>query len=116
MPQAEGAPAAALTDPQKLQLVVGNFVQKTAELILHARLIPLPDALRPGTVNRWFNVESEELVAVHDELEAWRQDTSQPLQLDIFVDVADNPLLNAALGVQVCLADGQYCAARAAFL
>ena len=36
-----------------------------------------------------FDVRSEELLRVHDELEAWRRDISQPLQLDIFMATAD---------------------------
>ena len=58
-------------------------------------------ALRRGSVNRWFNVESEELLTLHDELEQWRLDISQPLQLDIFVDAADEPIIRSALGMQV---------------
>ena len=42
-----------LTDPQKLQVVVGNFMQKATELILHARIMPLPDRLQRGATNRW---------------------------------------------------------------
>lgn len=38
---------------------------------------------------------------MHDELEAWRQDISQPLQIDIFVDAANEPLIRGALGLQV---------------
>lgn len=50
---APAAQAPALSDSQKLQLVVGNCVQKATELILHARLSPLPASLRRGAVNRW---------------------------------------------------------------
>ena len=89
-----------LNDAQKLQLVVGNCIQKATELVLHSRLQPLPAVLRRGGVNRWFNIESEELLTVHDELEAWRQDISQPLQIDIFVDAAEEPRIRAALGLQ----------------
>ena len=32
-----------------------------------------------------FNLESEELLTVRDELEEWRQDMAQPLQLDIML-------------------------------
>ena len=32
-----------------------------------------------------FNLESEELLTVRDELEEWRQDMAQPLQLDILL-------------------------------
>ena len=59
-----GAPAGTLSDAQKLQLVLGNFVQKACESVLHARMMPLPPTLRKGTANRWFNVESEELETV----------------------------------------------------
>ena len=127
----------ALKDPEKLQVVVGNFMQKCVELILHARMMPLPDTLRRGTTNRWvraaapsprarrpgclcrsalrharsrarslsrasaqFNVESEELLQVHEELQAWQSDLSQPLQLDIFVDVAEEQTMRGALGLQ----------------
>ena len=31
-----------LNDAQKLQLVVGNCIQKATELVLHSRLQPLP--------------------------------------------------------------------------
>ena len=43
----------ALSDPQKLVTVVCNFMQKATELILHARIMPLPEALRRGATNRW---------------------------------------------------------------
>ena len=46
-----------------------------------------------------FDVRSEELLRVHDELEAWRRDISQPLQLDIFVDATDEPMMRGALGM-----------------
>ena len=63
--------------------------------------MPLPASLKPGSVNRWFNIESEELLTMHDELEAWRQDISQPLQIDVFVDAAHEPLIRGTLGMQV---------------
>ena len=96
----EAAQQQQLSDPQKLQLVVGNCIQKATELILHGRLMPLPATLRRGGVNRWFNIESEELLTVHDELEAWRQDISQPLQIDVYVDAGGEPLIRSALGLQ----------------
>lgn len=95
--------AGTVSDAQKLQLVVSNFVQKACEMVVHARMIPLPDALRRGSVNRWFNVESEELLTLHDNLENWRLDISQPLQLDIFVDASEDPSIRSALGLQVRL-------------
>lgn len=93
--------AGAISDAQKLQLVVSNFVQKACEMVLHARMMPLPPTLNRGSVNRWFNVESEELLKVHDDLEHWRLDTSQPLQIDIFVDASEEPIIRGALGLQV---------------
>ena len=47
-----------LSDPQKLQLVVGNCVQKAAELILHARIIPLPASMKKGESNHWVRLLS----------------------------------------------------------
>ena len=43
----------ALSDAQKLQVVVGNCIQKAVELILHARMMPLPLELRRGASNQW---------------------------------------------------------------
>ena len=97
--QTGASAASALSDPQKLQLVVGNFVQKACEMVLHSRMVPLPPTLRRGSVNRWFNVESEELLTLHDDLEQWRLDISQPLQLDVYVDATDEPLIRGALGL-----------------
>eukprot|EP00900_Chrysochromulina_parva_P001449 jgi/Chrpa1/11304/Chrysochromulina_OHIO_Genome00003988-RA len=61
--------------------------------------MPLPPELNRGASNEWFDVRSEELLRVHDELEAWRRDISQPLQLDIFVDATDEPMMRGALGM-----------------
>ena len=35
-----------------------------------------------------FNIDSESLPTVHAQLQAFREDISQPLQLDIFVDTS----------------------------
>ena len=93
--------APMLTRQACLSLPPHSCVQKASELILHGRLMPLPASLKPGSVNRWFNIESEELLTMHDELEAWRQDISQPLQIDVFVDAAHGPLIRGTLGMQV---------------
>ena len=90
---------ATVSDPDKLQLVVANFVQKALEMVLHARLLPLPPTMRRGNMNSWFNIESEELLTLHDQLEPWRADISQPLQLDIFVDTSQLPPSHPLLGV-----------------
>ena len=61
----------------------------------------LGNVFSPGAVlaRPQFDVRSEELLRVHDELEAWRRDISQPLQLDIFVDATDEPMMRGALGM-----------------
>ena len=113
-----------LSDPAKLQLTVRNFVQKTVELILFSRLRPLPPEMPRGKPNRWvrrgsppraapppaprdppassapqFNIDSESLPTVHAQLQAFREDISQPLQLDIFVDTSQLPPSHPLLGV-----------------
>ena len=112
-----------LSDPAKLQLTVRNFVQKTVELILFSRLRPLPPEMPRGKPNRWvrrgllraplhrpprvtrlspppqFNIDSESLPTVHSQLQAFREDISQPLQLDIFVDTSQLPPSHPLLGV-----------------
>ena len=45
-----------------------------------------------------FNLESEELLTVRDELEGWRQDIAQPLHLDIYLETAANSLMREAVG------------------
>jgi hypothetical protein len=116
-----------IDEAEKLQLVIRNCVQKAAELILHARLKPMPPAMRRGASNRWvrcravparhppatcarahtgallpwqFNIDSEELLSLREELSGWRQQVSQPLRLDIFVDTGDSALLREAVGAQ----------------
>ncbi|KAL3931827.1 MAG: hypothetical protein SGPRY_000966, partial [Prymnesium sp.] len=84
-----------LSDPQKLQITVGNCVQKAAELILHARISPLGER---GAVNHWFGIECEELISMREGLHAWRQDMSQPLQLDLFVDTTGSSLMRDSVG------------------
>ena len=47
-----------------------------------------------------FNIETVELLTVHDELQAWRVDIGQPVQLDIYVDTTSSPAaVREALGV-----------------
>ncbi len=58
---APSSAAPSLSDPEKLQLVVGNCMQKALELILHARLKPLPPALKLGAVNRWVRPRTNRL-------------------------------------------------------
>ena len=46
-----------------------------------------------------FNIDSESLPTVHSQLQAFREDISQPLQLDIFVDTSQLPPSHPLLGV-----------------
>lgn len=43
-----------------------------------------------GVRRAQFNLESEELLTVRDELEQWRQDMAQPLQLDIMLQTVSH--------------------------
>ena len=52
-PSPSSSSGEGLNDSQKLQLVVRNCVQKTVELVLHSRLLPLPASMRRGQTNRW---------------------------------------------------------------
>ena len=49
-------PRAGLDASQKLQVVVGNCFQKAVELILHARIMPLPPELNRGASNEWVRL------------------------------------------------------------
>ena len=104
-----------LRDDQKLQGLVQQCVYKTVELVLHARIPHQAergaDKLRRS--NLWvrrpraamsalriqrsiahqllcsllvqFNIESEEMPRVREQLDCWRAQFSQPLQVDVFV-------------------------------
>ena len=47
-----------------------------------------------------FNIESEELLFLREELDGWRQQISQTLRLDVFVDTADSTRVREAVGAQ----------------
>lgn len=174
---ASGQLATMLTGPseaQKLQLVVRNCVQKSLELILLDRVVPLTTSMRRGAPNHWvrevpedddgsigfswdaghaslstgagihlqlarrrsaaarnaatyasghcqpppqargptspppsspnptqFNLESDEIGVVRDQLDGWRQQISQPITLDIFISSSESHLIREAVGVQV---------------
>ena len=58
-PSPSSSSGEGLNDSQKLQLVVRNCVQKTVELVLHSRLLPLPASMRRGQTNRWVRTADE---------------------------------------------------------
>ena len=53
----------------------------------------------PASSAPQFNIDSESLPTVHAQLQAFREDISQPLQLDIFVDTSQLPPSHPLLGV-----------------
>lgn len=50
-----------------------------------------------------FNLESDEIGVVRDQLDGWRQHISQPITLDVFISTEGSQLIQEAVGVQVGL-------------
>ncbi|KAI9028082.1 autophagy-related protein 13-domain-containing protein [Phycomyces nitens] len=89
------------TRNSKLEHIIQNFYTKTAQVIVQARLdldqersIERKPSQRK--INKWFNVVTEDVETLRDELKHWRrlsvrigEEEPPPMVLDIFLDTTD---------------------------
>ncbi|KAG0186158.1 autophagy protein 13 [Apophysomyces sp. BC1034] len=90
-----GPSASNSTRHSKLEHIIQNFYTKVAQVIVQARLAPGLDSYGNRKLNKWFNIATEDVDLLREDLKYWRtlainsiDEEPPPMIIEIYLDTS----------------------------